>query len=352
MKVVDDTIVLEDAEIVLQSGLPWKEMEGKTILVAGAAGFIASHILSVLWRLRYNCRADGMRIICLVRNAKRARERLGAFLPEDAYELLEQDVCDPLNLDQGCDVIIHAASQASPRYYGMDPVGTLSANVEGTQRLLEHARQYGCEHFLFLSSGAVYGQVEEHQVPIRETSYGYLDPATIGACYGESKRMGETMCVAWHRQYGVPAVVMRPFHTYGPGYGYNDGRMIADFVADVIQERDLTLNSNGSATRSLCYVSDCVTGLFTVLLCGEPGQVYNVGDDRHEMSILELAELMAGLYPEKGLEVHINARQLNEGYIKSLNRRRCPDVKRLRALGWTPHVTLEEGLRRTIRSYS
>ena len=140
-------------------------------------------------------------------------------------------------------------------------------------------------------------------MPTRETEYGYLDPATVRACYGESKRMGETLCVAYHAQYGVPAKIVRPFHTYGPGMDLSDGRVFADFVADLVARRDLVMKSDGRAQRAFCYLADATVGFFTVLLRGEAGAAYNVGNPDAEVSILELARTLANLFPERGVRV-------------------------------------------------
>src|SRR5262249_53731189 len=159
--------------------------------------------------------------------------------------LIVQDVCQPVTIDGPVDYIVHAASQASPKYFGRDPVGTLSANVLGTRHLLELARQKQSRGFLYFSSAEVYGQLDPARIPAPESACGPVDPLDVRSCYAESKRMGETMCVCWAYQYGVPARIVRPFHTYGPGMALDDGRVFSDFVAAIVQERDIVLTSNG-----------------------------------------------------------------------------------------------------------
>jgi len=269
------------------------------------------------------------KVIGLVRNRERALARFAHYKNRDDLELLVQDVCDTVTLDK-IDYIIHAASQASPKYYEKDPVGTLAPNVLGTHNLLSLARCKKVESFLFFSSGAV---------------YDYVDPMNVRSCYAESKRMGETMCVSWFHQHGVPTKIVRPFHTYGPGMRFDDGRVFADFVADIVHNRDIVVESGGSATRAFCYISDAVAGFFTVLFKGEVGEAYNVGNDRTEISIQELAELLVALFPEKELEVRI------KGYLGSSVKRKCPDISKICGLGWEPEVSLEQGFLRTVRSY-
>ena len=244
------------------------------------------------------------------------------------------------------------ASQASPKYYGRDPVGTLSANALGTHRMLDLARRSGARGLLYFSTSEVYGQPDPAKAgALTETDYGFLDPALVRSCYGEGKRVGETLCVCWHHQFGVPARIVRPFHTYGPGMALDDGRVFADFVADVLAKRDIVLKSAGTARRAFCYLADATAGFFTVLLKGEPGQAYNVGNPAGERGIRELAELIAELFPELGLSVRLEAADRGQTYLASAVSRNAPDIAKVRALGWEPTVGPDEGFRRTIRSF-
>lgn len=339
-------IITEDlAHIVENSNLPWSELEGQTVLVSGASGFLPAYMVETLLYLNEKSGKAKTKVIGLVRNRERALARFEYYKNRDDFELLVQDVCDTVSLETNVDYIVHAASQASPKYYAGDPVGTLSPNVLGTHNLLSLARHKGVEGFLFFSSGAVYGRVHPSKMPIREDAYGYADPLDVRSCYAESKRMGETMCASWFRQYGVPAKIVRPFHTYGPGMRFDDGRVFADFVADIVHGRDIVIKSDGSASRPFCYLSDAVAGFFAVLLKGEPGEAYNVGNDRAEISIRGLAELLVALFPEKRLKVRI------EGYQETPVIRVCPDISRIRELGWEPMISLEQGFLRTVRSY-
>jgi nucleoside-diphosphate-sugar epimerase len=205
--------------------------------------------------------------------------------------------------------------------------------------------------FLYFSSGEVYGQVDPSQIFITESAYGYVDPTDVRSCYAEGKRLGETMCVCWAHQYQVPAKIVRPFHTYGPGMRLDDGRVFADFVADILNNRDIMMKSDGTAVRAFCYLADAIQGFFKVLLKGQIGQAYNVGNDKGEVSVLELAQILVSLVPEKKLKVVKNIGMEAPGYIKSKISRNCPDISKVRRLGWEPTVSVVEGFRRTIRSY-
>ncbi len=351
MSGIANPVIAEDVERILAAPLPWTDLHGSTVLVSGASGFLPAYMVETLAGL--NRRGARIRIVGLVRSRERALARL-SHLIDAGLELIEHDVSTTPPADlPAADYIVHAASQASPRFYGSDPVGTLEANTNGTSHLLRHASQGKTRSFLFFSSGEVYGVPVDGSRRLAETDYGYLDPATVRACYGESKRMGETLCVSWAHQFGVPARIVRPFHTYGPGMSLTDGRVFADFVADVVARRNVVLKSDGLAMRPFCYLADATLGFFTALLCGEVGKAYNVGNPDAEISIRDLARLVAGLFPELGLKAEMTdlASAPPAGYLQSQVHRSTPDIARMNSLGWRPATGLEQGFRRTIQSF-
>ena len=339
----------EDLKYIVASGLPWEKLRGRTILITGANGFLPAYMAESILYLNKIRTYQDTRVIGLVRNKEKANSRFSEYKNRDDFQLLVQDICRPIHIDEKIDLIIHAASQASPKFYGKDPVGTLCANTVGTNNLLSLAAENDVSGFLFLSSSEVYGQVSESQTPIREGSYGYLDPIDVRSCYAESKRMGETMCVSWFHQYGVPAKIVRPFHTYGPGMSLDDGRVYADFIADLLSDRDIIMKSDGSAIRTFCYLADAVLAFFTVLLKGKSGQAYNIANDKCAISIGKFAEIIVNLFPEKGLKVIAQKPEASTDYLPSPVSKSSPDTSKVRMLGWEPKYGLKEGLIRTIR---
>lgn len=344
------SIIDSDLERIVTAALPWQRLFGRTVLVTGANGFLPAYLVETLLHLN-STRGAAIRVLGLVRNLDKARRRFGRFLNREDLQFVVQDVCDEYCGPEGpVDFIVHAASQASPLYLGSDPVGTFEANVFGTRRMLALARDRGSASLLFFSSGEVYGAIEPGMIPTREDQYGLLDPLQVRCSYGEAKRAGESLCVCWHRQYGVPVKIVRPFHTYGPGMALDDGRIFADLVADVVARRNLVLQSDGLATRAFCYLADATVAFFRVLLEGENGQAYNVGS-AEECSIRNLAETLCSLYPERGLRVEYKQRDAASSYVNSTISRSCPDISKMRALGWVPGVGIAEGFARTVRSF-
>ena len=345
---------MEDTAAILMRDLLWQKLSGLTIAVTGAGGFLGGYLVRVLLGLHGAGLVERpIRVLALVRDVDRGRERLGVIADNPDLELRTWNLNDIAVPDLGnCHYVLHAASQASPRFYGSDPVGTLMPNAVGTASLLQALQRCPDPRgLLFVSSSEVYGQVGGDRT-LAETDYGQIDPASVRACYAESKRLGETLCVAWHQQFGLDTYIVRPFHTYGPGLLADDGRVFADFTYNVIRGENIVMMSDGSARRAFCYASDAIAGFFTVLLSGQPATPYNVANPAGELSVMELAELLVSLYPDKGLQVERRLPPEDSNYLSSTFSRLIPDVHRLSSLGWSARVTPHQGFHRMIEAHT
>ena len=284
----------------------------------------------------------------MTRNSDKARDRFSNYKYRNDLKFIANDVCNRISIKGPLEYIIHAASPASPNQYSQYPAEVLDANITGTRELLELARAKKSKGFMFLSSGEVYGKVEK--IPTKESDYGYIDLLNIRSCYSEGKRAGEALCVAWFHQYNVPTKIVRPFHTYGPRMEIGDGRVFADFVEDILENRNITLFSDGATTRAFCYISDAIAGFFKVLLNGEPATAYNVGSDV-EISISDLAEKLVKEFSEKNISI-IHKQRKHSNYLISPIDRACPDISLIEGLGWFADITVEKGFRRVVDSFT
>jgi nucleoside-diphosphate-sugar epimerase len=344
-------IVKGDIQLILSENINWDYFCGKTILVTGANGFIPSYIIYTLAELNETrCLHNQITIIALVRNKEKAEKKFSALATKKYIELLVADVSIPVVITRKIDIIIHAASQASPKYYGVDPVGTLKANTLGTANMLDIAYKNGAEKFFYISSGEVYGVLYGSIPVITEAYTGNVDVTNIRSCYAESKRMGENMCVCWSHQFNFHVNMLRLSHTYGPGIALNDGRVFADFVNNVLNNEDIVLNSDGRAKRSFVYITDMIRALFLVLLYGENQQAYNVAAD-YETEILELANMLCTLFPEKQLKVRFTENISTLGYIRSASTGAGLCTNKLKKLGWIQNIPLRTGFSRMIKSF-
>jgi nucleoside-diphosphate-sugar epimerase len=339
-----------------------RRMSGKRLLVTGGAGFLGYYLAQV--PVAWNDAHPGEPPIEVTvfdnyfRGVPGWLEELGH---RGDVELVVHDMRGPLPEAMGdFSYIIHAAGIASPTYYRAHPIETMDANINGLRTLLEYARQRleaGLElkGFLFYSSSEIYGDPMADAIPTPETYRGNVSCTGPRACYDESKRYGETLCVNFARQHGIPVTMVRPFNNYGPGMKITDGRVIADLFRDALAGRDLVLLSDGSPTRTFCYVADAVTGYYLALLRGRPGEPYNIGVDEPEISMRELATTIAGLANNLfGYEVQVvHGRSPEADYLVDNPNRRCSDITKARTeLQYRPGVSLEEGLRRTMVWYS
>ncbi len=345
-------IIKEDLETIYNSDVNWSAFVGKKVLITGANGFLPAYLVESLLYLNSVDPKYNVKVFALVRNLKNAQKRFKDYLTCSNLTFIEQDVCEPIQDDLDIDYIIHAASQASPKFYGIDPVGTLSPNVVGTFNLLNYSRIFKIKSFLFFSSSEVYGELNSNETSISENIYGGIDPTKVRSCYSESKRMGENICVSFHQQFGIPTKIVRPFHTYGPGMKLNDGRVYADFVSNILNNHDLVMKSDGSATRAFCYLADATVAFLKVLIDGVNGEAYNVGNPNEEHSILNLAKMMVEIYPDKNLKVIREISTDNISYLKSEIKRNSPDISKImNVLNWNPLTSTKVGFRRTIESF-
>lgn len=303
------------------------------VLVAGGAGFIGTHLCRRLL-------AAGHEVICADNYSTGSRQNIREFLGRANFRALEHDVTLPLDIP--VEQIYNLASPASPVAYQRDPVQTTLTGVLGARNLLELARRQGAR-ILQASTSEVYGDPEVH--PQAENYWGRVNPIGPRACYDEGKRCAETLFFAYRRQYATDAKVVRIFNTYGPGMQPDDGRVISNFCVQALRGEPLSIYGDGRQTRSFCYVSDLVEGLLRMMdSAADFAGPVNLGNPA-EHSIGEIAALVLDL-------CNSSAGSTFHALPEDDPRQRRPDIARARqALGWTPQVTLAEGLRLTVEHF-
>jgi len=346
-------IIREDADALLKaSPNVFGELSGGNILVTGASGFLGSYIVDILSALNHDAPNFRAHIVASDNFIATDPNRL-AHLKGDPYiELRTANVIDEIEWGRKFDWIIHCASMASPVYYRPRPLETIDANVNGTWRMLDLAKAHGARGMLFFSSSEIYGDPDPAFIPTPEHYRGYVSCTGPRACYDESKRVGETLCIGFWAQRNVPAKIVRPFNVYGPGQRLNDGRMIPDMMSAALQGGPIVLLSDGSPTRSFCYVRDFIRGSLSVLVHGRPAEPYNVGNPE-ERSILEVARMMAEIAGPPGRPLEVQLRKSDDPqYLVDNPSRRCPDLTKVRIdVGYEPSVDLQSGLARTLAYY-
>lgn len=343
-------ILSSDLEEIYNCGYKWDKFAGKTILITGAYGMLASYMTYFFIFLREIKQID-VKLILLVRSEKKLERCIGN-VSRDYIKVCYDSMNDRLKIDGNIDFIIHAASLASPQHYATHPVDVLMPNTIGTYHLLSLAAEKKVSVFLLFSTGDIYGRVM-NKGSVGERDYGILDTLDIHNCYSESKRMAETMCYSFMSQFGVPVKIARIWHTYAPTMDEkNDPRVFASFVKNVLSGEDIVIKSDGTGKRTFCYITDAVCGFLKILLDGKNGEAYNICNESQFVSIAELAEIIAGLRPQMGLKVIYKKRNENESYVENTHMTGieiCPSSDKLKLLGWKPMIDLETGFDRVFR---
>jgi dTDP-glucose 4,6-dehydratase len=303
------------------------------VIVSGAAGFIGSHMCDRLL-------AEGHLVVGLDNFLTGSEQNLAHLGCHPGFRLIRQDVTQPATLDGAIDAVLHMASPASPKHYLEHPIETLDVGSAGTRQMLELARAHNAR-FLLTSTSETYGDPLVH--PQVETYWGNVNPVGPRSCYDESKRFAEALTMAFHRTYQLRTNIARIFNTYGPRMKLNDGRVVPAFLDLALRGGPITVFGDGSQTRSFCYVSDLVDGLYRLMHSDERYPV-NLGNPQ-EMTILEFAERIRVLTGSK-------SRLIYEQLPQDDPKQRKPDItKARRILGWEPRVPLDDGLRQTIQYF-
>lgn len=315
----------DDIKQVASWNLPWSDLNGKNILVTGATGMICSTLVETLMSHEgqdYHVFASG-------RNETMVNTVFAKFVDSPYFHFLKYDVREPLDSDITFHIIIAGAGVASPQLYVTDPVSVMKSNFDGVDSLLSYGVNHGLEKFLYVSSGEIYGEGDGRV--FTEDYSGYVNCATLRACYPSAKRATETLCIAYGHQYGIDVRIVRPCHIYGPNFNDSDKRVYAQFIRNILAGEDIVMKSTGTQYRSWCYVVDCVSALLHVLLKGENGQAYNIADETSNLTIKQLAELIAEI---GGRKVIMELPSENEQAGYNIVSKSVFSTKKVKSLGW------------------
>ena len=319
--------------------LPWNKLSHCNILVAGASGLIGSCLIEVLMERQQR----DYEVYAMGRKKERMEKLFDKYLSDKAFHIVLGDVTQSFSFEEPFHYIIHAASGAGPSDFSCHPVEVMKANLDGVVNLIEYGRCHDMKRLLYISSGEVYGQGDGRV--FTEDYSGYVDPTNPRSCYPSSKRAAETLCVSYASEYDVDIVIARPCHVYGPHFTESDNRVYAQFIRNVLNNEDIVMKSSGQQFRSWCYVVDCVSALLYILLKGDRGHAYNVADSNSNVTIKQLAEIIANI-GKRRVVIDIPSEIERKGYNVVI--RSIYSVKKVSKLGFKPFTSLNEGLIKTI----
>lgn len=331
----------EDILKVTAVDLPWDQLNGCSILITGATGLIGSCLVDILMSKQdrnYHVFASG-------RNEERAKERFKDFVNDPTFHFIRYDVLKPLDCDIKFQYIIHAASNASPNFFSTNPVEVIKSNIDGVANLLDYGMQHSLKRMLYVSSGEVYGEGDGRI--FTEDYSGYVNPVSPRSCYPSSKRAAETLCISYGSEYGIETVIARPCHIYGPNFTELDNRVYAQFIRNALAGQDIVMKSFGTQFRSWCYVVDCASAMLYILLKGENGQAYNIADSSANISIRDLANMIASIC---GRKVIIDTPNAVEQSSFNVVTKSVFSTEKLQSLGWKITGTMKNKMAKTIKS--
>lgn len=333
----------KDLLAVANLDLSWKKLRNCNILITGATGLIGGCLVETLMlnpNKDYHVYASG-------RNEERARKRFSEFANDSTFHFVKYDVLEPLESDVNFDYIIHAASNASPNFFATKPVEVIKSNIQGLSNLMEYGLNHGMKRMLYVSSGEVYGEGDGRV--FTEDYSGYVNCTSPRSCYPSSKRAAETLCVSYAQEYNTDVVIARPCHTYGPHFTEADNRVYAQFICYVLRGEDIIMKSTGAQFRSWCYVVDCASALLHILLKGEKCQAYNIADANSNISIKELAEMIAEI---GGKKVVIDLPSDVEKAGFNVVTKSVFSTEKLNCLGWKVEGYMYDKMKKVIQERS
>lgn len=339
-----NNILLQDIQQVVRS-INLSELKNSSIFVTGATGLLGSFIIRVLLYLNktenYN-----VQIFALIRNKEKAEKVFGCDYNDDAIQWIIGDIRNFI-IKENIDYIIHGASVTSSQDFLHKPVETISTALYGTERILETSKELKPKSVVYLSSMEVFGITDTRLGEVKESDYGYIDILNPRSSYSEGKRLCECLCASYASEYGVPVKIARLTQTLGAGIDYNDTRVAAQFMRSVIENKDIVLKTEGKTRRPIVYISDAVSGIFTILLKGLSGESYTVANKKTIATIRETADMIAHNIAKDKIKVVFDI-DVPKEYAPNLNLNLNLNTDKLESLGWTACVGLEDAYKRMI----
>ncbi|NLO09325.1 MAG: NAD-dependent epimerase/dehydratase family protein [Clostridiales bacterium] len=325
------------------------QIMNRTFLITGSTGLIGSFLTKVLLEYERENR-NNIKVYALCRNKEKAERMYADYVDMKQLNFIYGDVRDEIKIDTNIDYIIHGANTTQSGDFIKHPVETILSLVSGTNNILQFASKQKLYGFLYLSSLEIYGRHRDDKPYIHENDYGYIDITSPRSSYSEGKRMAENLCFSYAYEYNLPIKIARLTQTFGPGVAYDDKRVFAEFARCVIEERDIILHTEGRTVRNYLYIRDCAKALFLILFRGEDGEAYNVANPDTEISIYDMAKLIATKMAmgRIGVKIEINHDSKELGYNPEM--RAVLSIDKLLSLGFVPEVGLEQMLQNTIES--
>ena len=340
-------IINEDIDIVAED-IKNKGIRNSKIVITGATGLLGALLAKgfVQANRTYNL---NNKVYALVRNPQKAEIVFDDYKDEN-FIIVKNNIIEPIEIEEDVDYIFHAAAITKSKEMVSNPTGLIKTTVQGTTNVLDFANEHNAKSVVFLSSMEVYGVVERGEATLKEKDLGWLDLSNIRNCYPESKRLAENMCVCYSDEYGLNVKVARLTQTFGAGANYDETRIFGMIARNILEKKDIVLHTMGGSTRDYCYTTDAINAILTIAVSGEIGEIYNVANPKTNMSIKEMAELVANEFGGGDVKVVLDIPQDGINCYGSDSFIRL-NVDKLLNLGWQPRYGLKEMYSRLVESF-
>ena len=345
IKKLNNIILDQDLEYINKEFKNKKIFLKKNILITGYEGFIGYELSNYFIKYFDMLKINTLYLLDVKkkRYKDKTKNKNIFFMQKDITKIdLEK------TFKKNIDIIIHAASIASPTFYRKYPIKTIESNIFGLNKILKYSKKKKVKKILYFSSSEIYGDPDERNIPTNETYNGNVSSIGPRACYDEAKRMGETLCYVYNKEHNIPIVIVRPFNNYGPGLNINDKRLPADLAKNILDDKNIKIFSDGSPTRSFCYIADAVIGYLNAICYSNFG-VFNIGNDHEETSVKKLAETYLEIakknFNYKGKIIYKKNKE--KDYLTNNPNRRLPNLLLARTkIKYNPKIGLKEGVER------
>lgn len=346
MELYETKNYIDDVKSIAKLNLPWEKLKNNSILLSGATGLIGSFFIDVIME-RNSTKDLNCKVYALARQEDRARRRFSNYYENKLFKFIPYDINAPLKNQEIKKVgyILHLASNTHPIAYSMDPIGTITTNIIGLKNILDFSVEHNVDRFVFASSNEIYGENRGDVEKFDEKYCGYIDCNTMRAGYPESKRCGEALCQAYIKQRNIDIVIARLTRSYGPTLLENDTKALSQFLHRAISGKDIVLKSAGNQFYSYTYVADAVSGLLTIMLCGENGEAYNIADEASDITLKSLASMIAKLC---GKKVIYEIPDIEEAAGYSTATKARLNSEKLENLGWKAIYDIKTGIEHTV----
>jgi len=337
----ENTFLIKDFKDIYDSFDNWSFLDSKRILITGGTGLIGSIYAKAFLYINSKCNLN-MKIAITFRDHSKLNNKFSDYIGREDFTAIYWDAFEKFNTNEIYDIVLHTVNITSSKLYVDKPVDTIMTTISGSNNLMDFFREKKIDSFIYLSSMEIYGEIQNDNIFTSENSYGFIDLLNPRSSYPLSKQLSENLCIGYHKQYNLPTKIMRLAQTFGAGIDWSENRIFAQFSKSIINNSDIILHTDGSSRGNYVSIVDSFIACIYIILYGENGEAYNVVNEENFSTIIDMANKVINLYPEKKLLIKFNIPESNMVYGYAPKTHLRLSSKKLERLGWKPIKNLSQ----------